>query len=150
MPNNIDRRFPTPRPAPAGITDETTAQECFDWYCHRSGMSEHKVCTLAQINQPWVNKVLRGAIKTNDIDKLINLCLVLRLSPAETADFLARIERALSPANMCHRAYLELLAIGCGEQQVDVEEDLSDPRQILEHANRYLRERGYPELPSYL
>lgn len=147
MANNSKKSFPTPRPAPQELSETSSALECFDFYRERQGLTESQVCVAAGINQPWCNRVLRGKVVTTDIEKLVTICLILRLSPTETIDFLSRLERALSPANPAHRAYMELLVI-CSEEKClnDMGEGVTDP---ISYANAYLRECGFPELPAY-
>ena len=45
------------------------------------------------------------------VETLVSLCLVLRLNEDEAADYLARCERAFSPAKPVHQCYLELIRL---------------------------------------
>jgi len=118
-----------------------------DYYRDRVGLSQNKLAICARINQSRLNKIYNGKIKNVGVDTLVNMCLVFALTESESRDFLARKERAFSPASPVHQAYLELIHIYSRKKLVynTSQQNLSS---ILDEADEYLKERDFSELPN--
>ena len=54
---------------------------------------------------------MNETIQNVPVKTLVSLCLVLRLNEDEAIDYLARCERAFSPAKPVHQCYLELIRL---------------------------------------
>ena len=54
---------------------------------------------------------MNETIQNVPVETLVSLCLVLRLNEDEAVDYLARCERAFSPAKPVHQCYLELIRL---------------------------------------
>lgn len=135
--------FPVRRSAPDELSSTASFKQCFDYYCERVGLSECKAADYIRINQSHLNRINNGKIKNVDVSILVCICLVLRLSEDEAKDFLARRERAFSPANDAHSAYLELIRM-YSEKKINCEDI---PEKYLEEADDYLISKGKKPLP---
>ena len=80
-----------------------------DYYTQRVGLTQNRLSVCARINQSRMNKIANERIKDVSVDTLLNLCLVLHLNREEAEDLLSRKERAFSPANPMHKAYMILI-----------------------------------------
>ncbi len=86
-------------------------EDYLNYYIERIGWSQNKLAICSRIAQPQINKIFNRRIYNIPVDVLICICLALRLTKKESLDLLARAERAISPANECYDAYLELIEI---------------------------------------
>ena len=102
--------------------------------------NQTRLAVCARINQSRFNKIYNGTIKNVSVDTLICICLALGLNENETHDLLARQERAFSPAELAHQAYLELIRI-YSEKEIIYDTTPQNLSTILEYADVYLRER---------
>ena len=118
-----------------------------DYYMDRVGLSQNKLAVCTRINQSRLNKIYNGKIKNIGVDTLVCICLALGLSEVESRDILARQERAFSPAKPIHQAYLELIQI-YSRKNLIYSTTLQNLSTILDDADTYLKERGFPELPN--
>lgn len=114
-----------------------------EYYLKRKNWSQSRLAVCARLNQSHVNKITNGRIYRIEVDTLLCICLALQLTPDEAADFMARAERAVSPASPCYEAYRELL-IRYSEKEPQYEEDCN----FLLEADEYLRKRKLPGLPN--
>ena len=73
--------------------------------------NQTRLAVCARINRSRFNKIYNGTIKNVSVDTLICICPALGLNENETHDLLACQERAFSPAEPAHQAYLELIRI---------------------------------------
>lgn len=117
-----------------------------DYYTQRAGLTQNRLSVGARINQSRLNKIANDRIRDVSVDTLVNLCLVLHLDRDEAQDLLSRKERAFSPSNPVHRAYLALIDEYSG-RELDYTNDMK-LSTALEWADEYLVERGCPELPN--
>lgn len=122
-------------------------KEYLNYYIDRVGLSQSRLAVCARINQSRFNKIYNGTIKNVSVDTLICICLALGLNENETHDLLARQERAFSPAEPAHQAYLELIQI-YSEKEIIYDTTPQNLSTILEYADVYLRERKFAELPN--
>ena len=97
------RKFRKRRHAPEQLTETTPYKECVDYYSKRAGLSETKLALCTRENQQRLNKIARGQLKNVDVETLVRICLVLRLTEEESVDLMSRRERAFSPAEPVHR-----------------------------------------------
>lgn len=109
--------------------------------------NQTRLAVCARINQSRFNKIYNGTIKNVSVDTLICICLALGLNENETHDLLACQERAFSPAELAHQAYLELIQI-YSEKEIIYDTTPQNLSTILEYADVYLRERKFAELPN--
>ena len=116
------------------------------FYTQRNGITINRLATCARLNQPYLYKIVNGAINDVPIDNLVNICLALRLSVDEAKDLLARKERALSPANPAHRVYLRLID-DCHVKALNYE-DTTAVMDFLREADERLQKAGFAELPK--
>ena len=117
-----------------------------DYYTQRVGLTQNRLSVCARINQSRMNKIANERIRDVSVDTLVNLCLVLHLNWEEAKDLLSRKERAFSPANPMHRAYMILIDEYCG-REVDYTNDMK-LSTALEWADEYLTIHGFPTLPN--
>lgn len=118
-----------------------------DYYTTRADLTQNKLAVCARINQSRLNKIANGGIKDISVDTLVCLCLSLRLREEEVADFLARKERAFSPANPVHRHYLDLIRI-YPKKQSNYNISAQELSAVLSEADDYLKEHNCAALPS--
>lgn len=111
-------------------------------------MTQNKLSICARINQPRLNKIVNGTIQNVPVETLVNLCLVLRLSETESIDYLARFERAFSPAKPVHQCYLALIRMYSEKQQDYHNVSIERLQMTLSDADDYLNARGFPALPD--
>ena len=118
-----------------------------NYYMDRVGLSQNRLALCARINQSRLNKIYNGVIRNVGVDTLVCICLALGLNEDEAQDLLARQERAFSPAEPAHQAYLELIRIYSKKEIIydTIPQNLST---ILEYADAYLIERKFAELPN--
>ncbi len=118
-----------------------------NYYMDRVGLSQNRLALCARINQSRLNKIYNGVIRNVGVDTLVCICLALGLNEDEAQDLLARQERAFSPAEPAHQAYLELIRIYSKKEIIydTIPQNLST---ILEYADAYLIERKFSELPN--
>lgn len=140
--------FCSPRPEPTKPSQTASLWLYTDYYARRVGLTQNKLSICARINQPRLNKIVNGAIRNVPVDTLVNLCLVLRLSETEAIDYLARCERAFSPAKPVHQCYLALIRMYSEKQQDYHNVPIEKLQMILEEADSYLAARGFPALPD--
>ena len=117
-----------------------------DYYTQRAEMSQNRLATCARINQSRLNKIANGKVKNVPIETIVNVCLALRLSQDEAKDLLARGERALSPANPAHQAYMELIG-EYHQRAIDYKSDMEVANFLLK-ADEQLQHKGFPPLPN--
>lgn len=122
-------------------------QQYLDHYTQKVGLSKNKLALFDRLDQSTLNKIANGIMKNVDVSMLVCICLALGLNEAESVDLLARRERAFSPANDTHRAYLELIRI-YSAKKIDYKRMENDPQQLLEEADIYLRNEGKTPLPN--
>ena len=122
-------------------------KEYLNYYIDRVGLSQSRLAVCARINQSRFNKIYNGTIKNVSVDTLICICPALGLNENETHDLLARQERAFSPAEPAHQAYLELIRI-YSEKEIIYDTTPQNLSTILEYADMYLRERKFAKLPN--
>lgn len=134
--------FRSPRPAPADLSESASFKLYLDYYTQRVGLTENKLALGARIHQQRLNKISNGIVKNVDVETLVRLCLVLGLTEQEAVDLMARRERALSPANLLHRAYRELLNI-YAKKKIDYQAGAVALANILNEADEYLKSRGF-------
>ena len=140
--------FCSPRPEPTKPSQTASLWLYTDYYARRVGLTQNKLSICARINQPRLNKIVNGAIRNVPVDTLVNLCLVLRLSETEAIDYLARCERAFSPAKPVHQCYLALIRMYSEKQQDYHNVPVEKLQMVLEEADSYLTTRGFPLLPD--
>ena len=100
------------------------------------------------MSQSRLNKIVNGTIQNVPVETLVSLCLALRLNENEAIDYLARCERAFSPAKPVHQCYLELIRLysqternyRCGSNE--------ELQMVLDEADNYLIAKGFPTLPD--
>lgn len=122
-------------------------KDYLNYYMDQVGLSQNKLAICARINQSRLNKIYNGAIKNVGVETLVCICLALGLNEDETRDLLARQERAFSPAEPAHQAYLELVRI-YSKKEIIYDMTPQNLSTILEYADAYLRERKFAELPN--
>ena len=136
-------------PASTELSETATFGQYADFYTRRVGLTQNKLAVCARVNQSRLNKIVNEIIKDVPVDILVNLCLVLGLNQVEAKDFLARKERAFSPANPMHQCYLELIQI-YAEKELDYRcIPVCDLSSVLDEADTYLEKRDFPALPNY-
>lgn len=140
--------FCSPRPEQAKPNQTASFWLYTDYYARRVGLTQNKLSICARINQPRLNKIVNGAIRNVPVDTLVNLCLALRLSETESIDYLARCERAFSPAKPVHQCYLALIRMYSEKQQVYHNIPVEQLQMTLSDADDYLTARGFPALPD--
>lgn len=129
-----------------GKPDETAPLGAYiKYYQQIKGWSQSKLALCARLNQSHLNKIINGKVYDVKVDDLVCLCLTLQINLEQSKDLLARAERALSPANPSHRAYMKLIEI-----YVSKPFDYEGGETMLDYADRYLIERGLPTLPNAL
>ena len=116
-------------------------KEYMEYYLNKKGWSQSQLAAAARLNQPYVNKLINGKVKDVSIKTMMCICLPLQLTVPETKDLLSRVQRAFSPALELHDYYQKLLAIYVFKDFSNMEE-----RNILNHADEYLKKRGLPPL----
>ena len=117
-----------------------------DYYTQRAELTQNRLSVGARINQSRLNKIANDRIRDVSVDTLVNLCLVLHLDREEAKDLLSRKERAFSPANPVHRAYLELID-EYSSREIDYTNDMM-LSTALGWADEYLASQGCPALPN--
>ncbi|MBR5472306.1 MAG: hypothetical protein IKU81_09415 [Oscillibacter sp.] len=136
-------------PASTELTETATFGQYADFYTRRVGLTQNKLAACARVNQSRLNKIVNETIRDVPVNLLVNLCLVLGLDQVEAKDFLARKERAFSPANPMHQCYLELIQI-YAEKELDYRcIPVCDLSSVLDEADTYLEKRGFSTLPNY-
>lgn len=136
------RKFRKRRHAPERLTETTPYKECVDFYSNRAGLSETKLALCTRENQQRLNKIARGQLKNVDVETLVRICLILRLTEEEAVDLMSRRERAFSPAKPVHRTYRELIRI-YSQKEIDYTVSNEELGRILDEADAYLVERSF-------
>lgn len=118
------------------------------YYARRVGLSQNKLSVCARMSQSRLNKIVNGIIQNVSVETLVNLCLVLRLNEYEAVDYLARCERAFSPAKPVHQCYLELIRIYAQTEHNYAGIPAEKLQNVLDETDDYLRAKGFPALPD--
>ena len=140
--------FCSSRPQPSELSNTASFGLYTDYYARRVGLSQNKLSVCARMSQSRLNKIVNGTIQNVPVETLVSLCLALRLNENETIDYLARCERAFSPAKPVHQCYLELIRLysqternyRCGSNE--------ELQMVLDEADNYLIAKGFPALPD--
>ena len=140
--------FCSSRPQPSELSNTASFGLYTDYYARRVGLSQNKLSVCARMSQSRLNKIVNGTIQNVPVETLVSLCLALRLNENEAIDYLARCERAFSPAKPVHQCYLELIRMysqternyGCGSNE--------ELQMVLDEADNYLIAKGFPALPD--
>ena len=136
------------RPASTELTETASFGLYADFYTRRVGLTQNKLAVCARVNQSRLNKIVNGTIKDVPVDVLVNLCLVLGLDQIEAIDFLARKERAFSPANPMHECYLELIHIYADKEPDYSRVPVHKLSSVLGEADAFLAVNGFEKLPD--
>lgn len=135
--------FRSTRPAPIDLSETASYKQYVDYYTQRVGLSETKLALCIRENQQRLNKIGNGQLKNVDVETLVRICLTLGLNEDEAIDLMARRERAFSPADPVHRAYLELIRM-YAEKEIDYNVPADKLAKILDDADAYLKSRNFP------
>ncbi|MBS1392978.1 MAG: hypothetical protein HPZ94_02840 [Christensenellaceae bacterium] len=100
------------------------------------------------MSQSKLNKIVNETIRNVSVETLVSLCLVLRLNEDEAVDYLARRERAFSPAKPVHQCYLELIRLYYKTERNYRGVQNEDLQMVLDEADDYLITKGFPALPD--
>lgn len=100
------------------------------------------------MSQSRLNKIVNGTIQNVPVETLVSLCLVLGLNEDEAIDYLARCERAFSPAKPVHQCYLELIRLYSQAEQNYRGVSNEELQAVLNEADDYLIAKGFPALPD--
>lgn len=100
------------------------------------------------MSQSRLNKIVNETIQNVPVETLVSLCLVLRLNEDEAVDYLARYERAFSPAKPVHQCYLELIRLYSQAEQNYRGVSNEELQAVLNEADDYLIAKGFPALPD--
>lgn len=140
--------FCSSRPQPSELSDTASFGLYTDYYARRVGLSQNKLSVCARMSQSRLNKIVNGTIQNVPVETLVSLCLVLRLNEGEAIDYLARCERAFSPAKPVHQCYLDLIRLYSRTEQ-DYR-GVSDKKlqMVLTEADNYLMKKGFSALPD--
>ena len=90
------------------------------------------------MSQSRLNKIVNGTIQNVPVETLVSLCLVLGLNEDEAIDYLARCERAFSPAKLVHQCYLELIWLYSQTEQNYRGLSSKELQMVLNEADDYL------------
>lgn len=99
----------------------TSFRDHIDFYIQNrpeKKLTVNKLSEYSRLEYRQVQKIIYGYTKNPQTTDLIALCLVLRLSRTQSIDLLARVERAISPADPAHDIYLELFDIYSAESSI--------------------------------
>ena len=76
------------------VTDKPSIDASFSvytsYYRNRVGLSENKLSICARLNQSYLNKIVNDKVRDVPIEVLVNISLVLHLTPEEVIDYFAR------------------------------------------------------------
>ena len=140
--------FCSSRPRPSELSDTASFGLYTDYYARRVGLSQNKLSVCARMSQSRLNKIVNETIQNVPVKTLVSLCLVLRLNEGTAIDYLARCERAFSPAKPVHQCYLELIRLYSKTEQDYRGVSNEELQAVLNEADDYLIARGFPALPD--
>lgn len=135
-------------PQPSELSSTASFGLYTDYYARRIGLSQNKLSICARMSQSRLNKIVNGTIQNVPVETLVSLCLALRLKENEAIDYLARCERAFSPAKPVHQCYLELIRLYSRTRQDYKGISDKELQMVLNKADDYLMVRGFPALPD--
>ena len=134
------------------VTDKPSIDASFSvytsYYRNRVGLSENKLSICARLNQSYLNKIVNDKVRDVPIEVLVNISLVLHLTPEEVIDYFARCERAFSPANPIHKYYLYLIFVYSQKPKSYKYLSATALSTTLTYADDYLIAHGFPPLPN--
>ena len=140
--------FCSSKPRPSELSDTASFWLYTDYYARRVGLSQNKLSISARMSQSKLNKTVNETIRNVSVETLVSLCLVLRLNEDEAVDYLARRERAFSPAKPVHQCYLELIRLYSKTERNYRGVPNEDLQMVLDEADDYLITKGFPALPD--
>ena len=138
--------FCSSRPRPAELSDTASFWLYTDYYARRVGLSQNKLSICARMSQSKLNKIVNETIRNVSVETLVSLCLVLRLNEDEAVDYLARRERAFSPAKPVHQCYLKLIRIYSQTEKNYRDVPKEKLQMVLSEADNYLSRNNFPTL----
>ena len=81
---------------------------------------------------------MNETVRNVPVETLVSLCLVLGLNEDEAIDYLARCERAFSPATPVHQCLLELIRLYSQAEQYYRGVSNEELQAVLNEADDYL------------